>query len=98
MRASDSWLLALVRLVRGMPRPRIDREDAIDRATQELRRHGWVRESSAPVIEGLRQWVIYGVDALPCGNIVVHVDMQDGSVTTYTAQGRADADASSDGY
>jgi hypothetical protein len=91
-----SWLLALVRLIRRMPRPRIDRDDAVRRATDEMRRHGWDRDANAPVIEGLRKWVVYGVDALPCGNIAVHVDMQDGSVATYTQEGRAVADSSSE--
>ena len=87
----------LGRIVRGVPRPRIGRDEAIRRAADEMRRHGWDRDTKAPVIEGLRKWVVYGVDALPCGNIAVHVDMQDGTVTTYTQEGRVSADPSRDG-
>ena len=87
-----SRLLALARFLRSVPQPSIQRSEAIAIATAEMRRHGWDRELDAPVIEGLREWLIYGVDALPCGNIAVYVDMQHGRVRTYTEAGRLDTD------
>jgi hypothetical protein len=92
-----SRLLALARLLRGIPQPRVDREEAIAKATDEMRRHEWEREPDAPVIEDLKEWVVYGVDGPPCGNIVVYVDMQDGRVRTYTRAGRLGDDAASSG-
>jgi hypothetical protein len=45
------------------------------------------------VFEGLREWIVYADDSLPCGTIVVHVDMQDGRVTAYTKADAGDDEA-----
>jgi len=87
MTSSGSWVLAATRFLLRVPPPRISRERAMELASEEMKRHGWEREPSAPVLEHLRFWLLYARDAPACGNMAVYIDMQDGRARAYTERG-----------
>jgi hypothetical protein len=79
-----SLLLAVVRFLRGMPKPRIAREEAIRRAAEEMRHHGVDRAPNAPVFEHLKEWEVWALDGPLCSNMVVRVDMHSGMARAHT--------------
>lgn len=80
-------MLAVLRFLRRVPPPRVGRDEAVRLAADELHRNSWKLEPNAPVIEHLREWEVWARNARLCSNMVVRVDMQDGSAKAYTERG-----------
>ncbi len=73
-----SVLLRLTRFLFRIPKPRVSRDQALEIATQAMLGLGWTREATAPVLEHLREWEVWGLDALHCSNMIVLIDMRTG--------------------